>query len=123
MAEATIARKSMTFGEGGSALALAALALLSLFIAANAHTPEYAFHAYLFAIAGAAAAFKIVDRYYDRPAELPPLTIGGKPNYNMAPVKVATIAAVFWGIAGFSVGLWAALELAFPFLNFDLPWL
>ena len=29
---------------------------------------------------------------------------------------------MFWGIAGFLVGLWAALELAWPALNFDLPW-
>jgi hypothetical protein len=28
---------------------------------------------------------------------LPPLTIEGKPNYNMGPVKCATVAAVFWG--------------------------
>ena len=41
----------------------------------------------------------------------------------MGPVKFATVAAVFWGIAGFTVGLWAALELAFPVLNFDLPWI
>ena len=41
----------------------------------------------------------------------------------MGPVKFATVAAMFWGIAGFTVGLWAALELAFPALNFDLPWL
>ena len=49
--------------------------------------------------------------------------IDGKPNYNMGPVKFATVAAMFWGIAGFTVGLWAALELAFPVLNFDLPWI
>ena len=41
----------------------------------------------------------------------------------MGPVKFATVAAMFWGIAGFTVGIWAALELAFPVLNFDLPWL
>ena len=122
MANLAVARKSMTIGEGGSALAFAALALLSVVVAANAHTPEYAFHAYLFAAAGAAAAFKIVSRYYDRPAQLPPLTMDGRPNYNMDPVKFATVAAVVWGIAGFAVGLWAALELAFPVLNFDLPW-
>ena len=52
------------------------------------------------------------------PAELPPLTIDGKPNYNMGPVKFATVAAVVWGIAGFTVGLWAALELAFPGAQF-----
>jgi cytochrome c oxidase cbb3-type subunit 1 len=112
----------MTIGEGGSALAFIALALFSVFVAANAYTPAYAFHAYLFAAASVAAAFKIVSHYYDRGVELPPLAIDGKPNYNMGPVKFATVAAVFWGIAGFTVGLWAALELAFPVLNLDLPW-
>src|SRR5437879_29848 len=101
MSDAAIVRKIMTIGEGGSAFAFAVLALLSVFIAANAYTPEYAFHAYLFAAASVAAVFAIVSRYYDRPTQLPPLTIGGKPNYNMAPVKFATVAAVFWGIAGF----------------------
>ena len=41
----------------------------------------------------------------------------------MGPVKLATILAVFWGIAGFTVGLWIALELAFPALNFDLSYI
>ena len=123
MTQATTVRKSMTIGEGGSAIALAALAIFSVFVAANAYTSEYAFHAYLFAAGSALAAFKIVDRYYDRPSELPPLMVDGKPNYNMGPVKLATVAAVFWGIAGFTVGLWAALELAFPVLNFDLAWI
>src|SRR5262249_36907844 len=45
------------------------------------------------------------------------------PNYNMGPVKFATVASVFWGIAGFAVGLWIALELAFPALNLDLSFL
>src|ERR1700693_2609559 len=118
MANALAPQKAMTLGEGGLALALAALALLSLVIAAKAYTPEYAFHAYLFAAASAASVFLIFDRYYKRPAAPPPFTIDGKPNYNMAPVQFATIAAVFWGVAGFTVGLWAALELAFPVLNF-----
>src|SRR5499426_960617 len=122
MAHLAVARKSMTIGEGGSTLAFVPLALLSVFVAANAYTPEYAFHAYLFAAGSAAAAFKIVARYYDRADELPPLAVDGRPNYNMGPVKLATVAAMFWGIAGFAVGLWAALELAFPALNLDLPW-
>ena len=95
----------MTFGEGGLAAALTALAFLSIVIAAKAYTPEYAFHAYLFAAASAAAVFAIVNRYFERSAEPPPLEIDGKPNYNMGPVKLATILAVFWGIAGFTVGL------------------
>ena len=67
--------------------------------------------------------FAIINRYYERPAAPAPLTIDGKPNYNMGPVKFSTVAAVFWGIAGFTVGLYIALELAFPVLNFDLPWI
>ena len=123
MIPTTVTRKSMTLGEGGTALAFVALAVSSIFVAARAYTPEYAFHAWLAAAASVATVFAIVNRYYERPAQLPPLIIEGKPNYNMGPVKFATVAAVFWGIAGFSVGLWAALELAFPVLNFDLPWI
>ena len=123
MMPTTVTRKSMTIGEGGTALAFVALAVSSIFVAAGAHTPEYAFHAWLSAAASIATVFAIVNRYYERPAQLPPLTIEDKPNYNMGPVKFATVAAVLWGIAGFSVGLWAALELAFPVLNFDLPWI
>src|SRR5690606_24641042 len=37
--------------------------------------------------------------------------------------KFATVAAMVWGIAGFTVGLIIALQLAFPDLNFDLPWI
>jgi cbb3-type cytochrome oxidase maturation protein len=61
-----IGRKGMTLGEGGTALAFCALVPLSVFIAANAYTPEYAFHACLFAAASAAAVFVIVNRYYGR---------------------------------------------------------
>ncbi|MCF8477042.1 MAG: cytochrome-c oxidase, cbb3-type subunit I [Pseudolabrys sp.] len=113
----------MTLGEGGMALTFAGLAILSIVVAAKAYTPEYAFHAYLFTAASIAAVFAIVNRYYDRPAEQPPLEIDGKPNYNMGPVKFATVAGVLWGIAGFTVGLYIACELAFPFLNLDLQWI
>ena len=123
MADTSAQRKSMTLGEGGLALVLSALALLSILVAAKAYTPEFAFHAYLFCAASIAAVFAIINRYYDRPAEAPPLMINGKPNYNMGPVKFATIAGMFWGIAAFTVGLYIACELAFPFLNLDLQWI
>ncbi|MGP9819754.1 cytochrome-c oxidase, cbb3-type subunit I [Salinarimonas sp. NSM] len=115
--------KRMTLGEGGSALAFAALALLSIVVAAKAWEAAYAFHAYLFAAASVAAVFAIMNRYNDRPATLPPQEIDGKPNYNMGPVKFATIAAMVWGIAGFTVGVLIAFQLAFPALNFDLAFL
>jgi cytochrome c oxidase cbb3-type subunit 1 len=123
MANALAQPKRMTIGEGGAALAFVALAFLTIVIAAKAYTPGYAFHAYLFCAASVAAVFAIISRYFSRSAEPEPLTIGGKPNYNMGPVKFSSIAAMVWGIAGFSVGLYIALELAFPGLNFGLPWI
>ncbi len=121
MANAAVApQKTMTLGEGGAAIALTALAILSIVVAAKAYTPAYAFHAYLFCAASVAAVFAILNRYFDRPATFPPLEIEGKPNYNMGPVKFATVAGMFWGLAAFTVGLFIALELAFPFLNLDL---
>ena len=115
--------KYMTLGEGGLAAAMIALAFVSVVIAAKAYTQAYAFHAYLFAAAGTTAAFAIFNRYFERDPVFLPLEIDGKPNYNMGPVKFATIAAVFWGIAGMAAGLWIALELAYPVLNFDLSFL
>ncbi len=122
MANAAASYKRMTLGEVGSALVFFLLALGTLYIAVNAWTPEYAFHMYLFAAGSVAAVYGIFRQYQLRPAQLPPLTIDGKPNYNMGPVKFATIAAMFWGVAGFVIGLYVALQLAFPALNLDLPW-
>ncbi|WP_045836585.1 cytochrome-c oxidase, cbb3-type subunit I [Hyphomicrobium sp. 99] len=42
--------------------------------------------------------------------------------YFDGPVRVATVACVFWGVVGFLVGDVLAWQLAFPALNFDLPW-
>jgi len=113
----------MTLGEGGLAAAMTALAFLSIVIAAKAYTPEYAFHAYLFAAASVASVFVIINRYFERSSEAPPLEIDGKPNYNMGPIKLATVLSVFWGIAGMTAGLWIALELAYPALNFGLAYI
>ncbi|MGD0720507.1 MAG: cytochrome-c oxidase, cbb3-type subunit I [Roseiarcus sp.] len=123
MTQTSAPAKGMTLGEIGLVIAFTLLAFLSIFIAAKAYEPAFAFHATLFAIAGAGAAFAIVNRYLNRPAQAPPQTIDGKPNYNFAPVRFLSLAAVFWGIAGFTVGLYIALELAFPALNLDLPWI
>src|SRR5271167_2342676 len=115
-------RKTMTEGEAGLVMAFSILALLALVGAAKAEDTAFAFHAYLTAAASIAVVFGIFNHYFDRPPELPAQEIKGRPNYNFGPVKLATALAMFWGIAGFLVGLWAALELAWPVLNFDLPW-
>ncbi len=123
MAPSAASRKAFTNGEAGLVLFFTVLAFISLLVAGKAWTSAYAFHALLFAAASGFAIFKIVDRYMNRPAEKPPLEIDGKPNYNYGPIKFATIAGIFWGIAGFTVGLYLALELSFPAFNLDLPWI
>ena len=123
MAQATSIPKSMTTGEMGLAIVLAILAFASMYIAAKAYTAPYAFHASLFCLGSAVAVFAIAQRYHGRSAELPPMEIGGKPNYNWGPVKFASIASLFWGIAGFTVGLYIALELAYPWLNLDFAYI
>jgi cytochrome c oxidase cbb3-type subunit 1 len=121
MAQSTTLKKSMTGGELGLGIVMIGLAVFSLIVMAKAYTPAYGFHAGLFCVGSAVAAFTIFNRYYSRPLELPAGEIDGKPNYNLGPVKFASIAALFWGIAGFTVGVYIALELAFPWLNFDFP--
>jgi cytochrome c oxidase cbb3-type subunit I len=114
--------KSMTIGEALLCPLFAVLAFLCVVGAAAAHDTAFAFHASLGAAASLLAAFLILNRYYDRPASLPPQEINGRPNYNMGPVKFAAVAGMIWGIAGFTVGLIIACQLAWPLLNFDLPW-
>jgi cytochrome c oxidase cbb3-type subunit I len=116
-------RKHLTVGELGVMVAFSILAILSLFIASQAYTPEYAAHAFLFVFVSAAAVIAVAIRYTDRPIDLAPPKIDGRPNYNLGPVKFATIAAVFWGVAGLAIGVWIALDLAYPSFNLSgLPW-
>ncbi|QXX76508.1 cytochrome-c oxidase, cbb3-type subunit I [Methylovirgula sp. HY1] len=123
MAQVPAQTKSLWLNEMLLAGSLFLFALFALFIAAKAWEPAYAFHALLFAAASGLGCFAIIDRYYSRPAEPAPQVIDGKPNYNFGPVKFATVASIFWGVVGMSVGLYVALEMAFPALNFDLKWI
>jgi cytochrome c oxidase cbb3-type subunit 1 len=73
------------------------------------------FHGILLMLASAGAGFYMMSN--PRP--------GGtaeQGQYMDGPIKFATLAAVFWGVAGFLVGDIIAWQLAFPALNFDLPW-
>src|ERR1700686_2000188 len=114
--------KTMTIGESGLTAIFSVTAFLCMVAAAKAVDAPFAFHASLGSVASLAAAFAILNRYFDRPASLPAQEINGRPNYNMGPIKFASVAAMFWGIAGFTVGLLIASQLAWPALNFDLPW-
>jgi cytochrome c oxidase cbb3-type subunit I len=76
-----------------------------------------AFHGFLFLIVGAVAAVLVrqISFHDDNPLEVDSA-------YTDGPIKVATIAALFCGIAGFVVGDFIAWQLTLPGLNFDLPW-
>ncbi|MDM8545121.1 cytochrome-c oxidase, cbb3-type subunit I [Candidatus Venteria ishoeyi] len=43
--------------------------------------------------------------------------------YNYKVVRQFSIMAIVWGIVGMTVGVYIAAELAWPFLNFDIPYL
>jgi cytochrome c oxidase cbb3-type subunit 1 len=45
------------------------------------------------------------------------------PTYNYTVVRQFAIMTVVWGIVGMLVGVLIAAQLAWPVLNFDLPWL
>ena len=116
------ADKSLTGGEMAAIVLLSVSAFAFICIAAIANTSEYSFHAFLLSAASVAGVFAVGNRYFARDSEIPQELPDGRPNYNMGPVKFATIAALVWGIAGFLVGVIIAGQLAFPVLNFDLQW-
>lgn len=115
--------KKMTVSEMSLSAIFIALAFATTFIAIKAYTPVFAFHAALFSLGSLTAVFAIVTHYRSRSSEPTPQMINGRPNYNYGPIKFTAIAALFWGIAGFLVGLYLALELAYPQFNLDLPWI
>src|SRR5690606_8641166 len=45
------------------------------------------------------------------------------PAYNYRAIRQFTVMTVVWGIVGMLVGVWIAAQLAWPALNFDVPWL
>src|SRR5690606_32663926 len=45
------------------------------------------------------------------------------PRYNDRVVKQFAIMTIVWGVVGMTVGVLIAAQLAWPALNFDLPWL
>jgi cytochrome c oxidase cbb3-type subunit 1 len=116
---AVIRGRKATWGEAGTMFALFALTILSLYVAYETVERAFAFHAYVFAAAAAAGFVAIANGLIP----IAPREIAGRPNYNMGPVKFATAVSMFWGIAGFLVGVIIAFQLAYPMLNFDLPWI
>jgi cytochrome c oxidase cbb3-type subunit 1 len=119
---ATPSTKYMTEGEVGLGLSLLVGAFLCGVASSRAVDAPFGVHMALFALAAMAGIVAILKRYEGRPDEAPPQVIGGKPNYNLGPVKFTAIAAMVWGIAGFLVGCIIAFQLWAPALNLGLEY-
>ena len=119
---ATAQRFSMTGNESVGAGLCAIFGVFFLIIAGLTDHSGYAFHMVVMALACGFGFYAIVNWATKDEFRHAPREIDGRPNYNDAPVRFSTIAAMFWGIAGFTVGLLIALQLAFPVLNLDMPW-
>ena len=85
----------------------------ALLIAAD--SAGLAFHGLLLLVAALAGLGCVVEFSFDSQRTL-------ATGYMDGPIKVAAIASLIWGVAGFVVGDLIAWQLAFPTLNFDLPW-
>ena len=105
----------VAFSHGMALLTAVVGTLVSLTLALVATDEVMSFHAILFALACVAGGYYVA---------LHPRKGGPEEQrtYMDGPIKVATIAAVFWGVVGFLVGDVIAWQLAYPVLNFDQPW-
>src|SRR4051794_19634395 len=88
------------------------VAVLMVFLAAKAHDTGFAIHAWI-GFAAAAAYIVYVARSFPNGATNVPDTSG----YFDGVIRAGAIATVFWGIAGFLVGVVIAFQLAYPALN------
>ena len=96
---------------------LAIAGLIALLGAANAHDSLFAAHAWVAVIASVIAIF-VLARMSGHAAHG---EAEKEEKYLDGVIRYGAIATMFWGIVGFLVGLVIALQLAFPVLNFDLP--
>jgi cytochrome c oxidase cbb3-type subunit I len=103
------------------AIGLGGVAFAALVASALAQDSLFAFHMSLIVFMAAGGAIWRLRTIDFSPEAAIPLRAdpGG---YLDDVIRAGLIATVFWGIVGFLVGVYIALELAFPLLNLDLPW-
>jgi len=103
---------------------LVVTAFLGLIVSGHSRDDAMAFHGALMLVFGVVGIYLLIKRHFDR--TLKPSTEAATESatgvYQDGVIRAGVIAAVLWGLAGFAVGLTIALQLAFPVLNFDLPW-
>jgi cytochrome c oxidase cbb3-type subunit I len=115
----TTSAEREAFSDAMAVLAAVAVAAIGVSLSLGSSDAAMSFHGLLFASAGALGVMGIL---WALNANRPSASSEADGDYFDGPIKVATIAAVFWGIAGFVVGDVIAWQLAVPALNLDLPW-
>ncbi len=99
------------------------LAVMAWFAAAMAVDTPYAVHMSICGIAALLATwFAISQKDYSAVARGILKMPADESRYDDDPIRWGVIATIFWGIAGFLVGVIIASQLAFPALNFDTSW-
>ncbi|ESZ86720.1 MAG: peptidase S41 [Blastomonas sp. CACIA14H2] len=97
------------------------LALLALAMAVMAVDTPYAVHMTIMMIAALLALWFTMSRAdYGAIARGILKSPADQGQYDDDPVRWGVIATLFWGTAGLAAGLFIALQLAFPVLNFNL---
>ena len=90
--------------------------ILGLFLSANAVDTPFYVHTLIFAAACVLGIFGTVRAYFDNFGR-------ERTGYNDAIIRAGIVASMFWAIVGLLVGVYIALELAFPVLNLGQAWL
>ena len=97
------------------------LSLLTVIAAALARDPQFATHMWLTAACSLGVAVVCASRIrWNADGTLVREEVD-KDAYVDGPIRAGVIATVVWGLAGFTVGVYIALQLAFPALNIE-PW-
>ena len=120
MADATPRAVTRASSDVLAVIGLILAGLIGIFLAARATDAAITFHAWVLIAACTGGALYIINNAFNIGAgkKSPPDTS----LYNEGVVKATVIAAMYWGVAGFLVGDIIAWQLAFPVLNFDLPY-
>ena len=90
--------------------------IVGLLFAVGGRDEVIVFHGWLFVVVSGIAGLILLIRTIEDDGQ------PGDTGYFDGPVRVATIATMFWGVVGFLAGDFIAWQLAFPVLNLDLPW-
>jgi cytochrome c oxidase cbb3-type subunit 1 len=103
---------------GSTAIALALATFLALLAAAAGTDAQFRTHMWVaFTVLGIASIFAIRRIEFAKPGQT--LPVEDTSGYLDGVIRYGVIAALFWGIAGFLVGVVIASELAWPLLNLE----